>query len=287
MNYDVFTPTFPTLEGQFIRLREVREADIPVLFKLLQEPDVAQDYCIEGGYSTVEQVRYIYLTCARANYQSRTQIQWLIEEKATGAVVGIRDLFVDDDLKPLTVQGFVGKAYRKRKFSKEAYAIILDYTKRHGATGLMANTSVENYPAVALLYSVGFKPVNVAFTSDDMRMVFKNDYTFEDNYIFPDANLKRLYIFCKMYLHATNINITESVPIKYDGKLHKAYSVQLTAINTAGPTFQDRFKARLAFASDGVIVMGKDDSVRGISYLDGRTAYLNSWGFCWEKCRVG
>jgi RimJ/RimL family protein N-acetyltransferase len=286
MNYDIFTATFPTLEGKTVRLREVREADIPVLFTLLQDPDVLRDYCVEGGFETKEQVKYIYLTCARANYQSRQQIQWLVEEKATGTILGVRDLFVDNAVKPLTVQGFMGKAFRKRGFSKEAYTLILDYTRQHGAAGLMANTSVENFAAVALLFSVGFKPDYVAFTSDDMRMVFRNDYAFEDKYSFPDANLKRLYIFCKMYLHATDINITDDMPIKYDGRMHKAYKVRLTALNTAGPSLQDRFMAKLVFHSNGVIIMAEGESGKGISFLDGRTAYLNAWGFCWNECLV-
>lgn len=286
MNYVVFTPIFPTLEGKTIRLREVQNADLPVLYTLLCEPDVVQNYCIEGGFKRLEDVRHIYLTCARANYQSKTQIQWLLEEKATGRVIGIRDLFVDNPVKPITVQGFTGKAYRRRGFSKEAYSLILDYTRQHGATGLMANTSVENFAAIALLFSVGFKPEFVAFTKDDLRMVFKNDYTFEDNYFFADADLKRLYIFCKMYLHAIDIDITDSQPIKRDGSLHKGYIVGITSKNTVADTAQGMFVSELVFASDGVVVMSIDEGVPHVSYLDGRTALLNTWGLCWQECRA-
>ena len=286
MNYDVFTPTFPTLEGKNLRLREVQAADVPALFTLLKEPDVVENYCVEGGFQTLEQVKYIYVACARANYQSKAQIQWLLEEKATGAVLGVRDLFVDNTTKPLTVQGFIGRAFRKRGYSKEAYNLILDYARQKGAVGLLANTGVENFAAVALLFSVGFKPVNVAFTPGDLRMVFKNDFTFDDKYVFPDKNLQRLYIFCKMYLHAADINITQGMPIKYDGRLNHAYDVKLTVKNTFGSPLQSVVPVKMEFASDGVIVMSMDDSIDGISYLDGRTEYYNSWAFCWEECRT-
>ena len=287
MNYDVFTPNFPIFEGKTLRLRAVRETDVPVLFQLLQSQDVIDNYCVEGGFETLERVHHNYVTSARVTYQNRQQIQWLLEEKTTGTVVGVRDLFVDNETKPLTVQGFIGSAYRRRGYSKEAYQLILNYAKQCGAVGLMANTGVENYAAVAQLFSVGFKPLYVAYAPNDLRLVFINDYSFEDNYAFANANLKRLYIFCKMYLNATSINISEGLPIKYDGALHHAYSVKLVAKNTIGNRLQDIHFANLSFASDGVIIMANDDSVDGISFLDGRTEYFNSWAFCWQECQIG
>ena len=96
MNYDVFTPIFPVLENSFIRLRAITPDDIPALHKMLQDPLVVQEYWAYPYAPTLEQVRAGYLHNGHVNYLKKQSIMWAIEIKSTGEVVGVRDLYVDN-----------------------------------------------------------------------------------------------------------------------------------------------------------------------------------------------
>lgn len=287
MNYDLFTPIFPALEGENVRLREVKSADVPALFNLLNESDIAKNYCPEEKFQTIEQVNYTYLFCAQANYKNMAQIQWLIEEKSSGTVIGVRDLFVDDARSPVTIQGFVGKAYRKRGYSKEAYKLILNYTKKNLVCGVLSNCSVENFPAIALLHTLGFKPHYTGLTHEGIRFIFLNDFSVERKRLSQESSVIRILVFCYMYLDGKNVIVSSGPPILRDGVLQKGYRVQLVARNTTAATPLGYFSRMMIFVSDGTVVMSDNDKTTYISYIDGRTDYASAWDFCWKECVVG
>ena len=284
MNYDLFTQSFPTLEGKTVRMREIRGTDIPALLELLQQSKVVQNFSSGQFFQTKEQVEFAYITHSKILYQSKEKIQWVLEQKSTGTIMGLREFFVDSPTKLVTVQGFVGERFQNWGYSKEAYSLLIDYASQKGAIGLLANTSVENFPAVALLFSAGFKPNYAQFYQGELRLIFRNDLTFDIPYTFDNFNLKRLYIFCKMYLHATDINITENGSWRRNGALQQSYRVLLTARNTLAPRANEEFQ--LKFLSDGIGVRTVDDKDPSSADLNGRTAYLNAWGLCWELCKV-
>lgn len=284
MNYDVFTPIFPVLENSFIRLRAITPDDIPALHKMLQDPLVVQEYWAYPYAPTLEQVRAGYLHNGHVNYLKKQSIMWAIELKATGEVVGVRDLYVDNDYKPLTVQGFIGEKYRRKDISKEAYKLIIDFARRHDAVGLRANTSIENFAAIALLHSVGFAPEYVVFNDDDeLRLVVDHNLSDYVPQTFINEEIKRLFVFSKMYLHGEDISITKNSFTRRDGLLFPDYKVSLTGKNTAGPTLYDIYHENLEFISDGTVIMAPSDP-EYVSYMDGRSQYVNAWGFCWEMC---
>ena len=198
--------------------------------------------------------------------------------------MGLREFFVDSPTKLVTVQGFVGERFQNRGYSKEAYGLLINYASQKGATGLLANTSVENFSAVALLFSAGFRPNYAQFHQHELRLIFRNNLIFDIPYTFDNFNLKRLYIFCKIYLHATDINITENGKWGRDGALQQSYRVLLTAKNTLAPRANDEFP--LEFLSDGIGVRTVDDKDPSSADLDGRTGYINAWGLCWDLCKV-
>lgn len=284
MNYDVFTPVFPVLESSIIRLRSIIPEDIPAIHKMLQDSLVIQEYWSYPYAPTLEQVRAGYLHNGLMSYLKKQSIMWAIELKATGEVVGIRDLYVDNDYKPLTVQGFIGEQYRRKGISKEAYKLIIDFARRHDAVGLRANTSIENFAAIALLHSVGFAPEYVVFNdAEELRLVVDHNLTTYVSPTFINEEIKRLYIFSRMHLHGKDISITKNAFTRRDGYFFPDYKVSLTGKNTAGPTLHDVYHENLEFISDGTVIKAPNDP-EFVSYLDGRSLYVNAWGFCWDMC---
>lgn len=101
----------------------------------------------------------------------------------------------------------------------------------------MANTSIANFAAIALLFSVNFKSQSSDFTSTGLRIIFSNTFDFvheskfeHENLIpFQDPKLKKLYIFCKMHLNAIVKGIVYNGKILRDGNTHQSYSVFLTS----------------------------------------------------------
>ena len=120
MNYNLFTPDFPTLEGSNILMREAQATDMYEILHLLQDKDVINEYTNgnDGSFQSLEQIRFLYFDNAIATYQTRQQIQWIIVEKISNKVLGVRELFIDNANEPVTVQGFMGAPHRLRGHSK-------------------------------------------------------------------------------------------------------------------------------------------------------------------------
>lgn len=283
MQYEKIFSKFPILEGENIRLREVTAYDIPELFKMLGDKDVIQEYSAIGRYRDIQQVADNFLFGPEINFKNKTSILWAIEIKETSEIIGVRELFIDNPIKPVTVQGFIERKYRNKGFSKEAYKLIINFARDFGASGILANSSIENYPAIALMYSVGFEQNYVSMTNDGMRVVFIHDLTDFNEPLFLHNNIKRIFIFCKMHLHGTNIQIKEDGLIKTDAGLHKNYKVSLIAKNTLVPTLYHAFDKKIEFHSDGHIIKCMQESDY-IAAIDGQTDFVDAWHYAWQLC---
>jgi RimJ/RimL family protein N-acetyltransferase len=283
MNYEKAFEKFPVLEGQNIRLRKVTAYDIPAIFELLKDEDVIREYSPIGAYSHITQAANNFLFNPDVNFAEKTQIVWVIEHKQTKKVIGIRELFFDEPDKPITVQGFIEKSFRKKGLSQEAYNLIIDFARIIQAPGLLANSSIENYPAIALMHSVGFKQNYVADTKDGVRAVFFHDLDYFDRPAQNNLALKRIEIFANMFLKGYNILIEEDGQLLREGSLNRSYRVQLTAINTFGPTIYHIFEREMEFISDGRIFMAPDD-YEYIGSMDGQTRFVDALRYAWNCC---
>ena len=171
-------------------------------------------------------------------------------------------------------------------YSKEAYQLIIAYAKQKQATGILSNTSGENYAAVALLHSLDFKQHYTTATSEEIRLVFINDFTFERERRLVSESLKKLLVFCEMYLDSSQIPISPSQYIKRGGDMHKGYNVNVMARNTLESTPSRFFSREIGFVSDGVIIMALDDNVPHVAYIRDKGDYSSAWSFCWQCCLV-
>lgn len=276
---------FPILEGEGIRLRKVSSLDIPELFEMLNDKDIIQEYSAIGKYDNVNQVAVNFLFSPEDNFKNETSLTWAIEEKKSARIIGIRELFIDTPERHVTVQGFIGKEFRKKGFSKESYNLIIDFLRNVGAIGIFANASLDNYSAIALLFSVGFRQNYVAFTQDGMRGVFVHELDYFSKPLFAKEELKRIFVFSKMYLCGTNIQIQENALVQ-EGRNTKKYDVTLKAVNTSGNSIYSIYTRDLYFYSDGYsifsyFVNGLSGPIDGI--MDYGWAYKFAWDCCYKK----
>lgn len=283
MQYEKIFSKFPILEGENIRLRKVVATDIQEIFKMLDDKAVIEEYSQIGRYHDIQQVAENFLFSPETNFKNRTSIVWAIEDKKSLKIIGIRELFIDNSSKPVTVQGFVGKEYRNKGFTKEAYNLIINFARYFGASGILANSSIENYPAIALMYSVGFKPNYVSLRNDKMRIVFIHNLDHFEEPVFQNTAIKRIYIFCKMHLYGSEIKIKEVGLMKTDTGIHKNYLVSLIAKNTLGPTLFHIFDREIIFYSDGQIIRSVEDC-EYIASIDGPTGFIDAWHYAWNLC---
>jgi len=284
MNHDVFTPEYPVLEGPTIRLRSAKASDVQPLYFLLQEPLVLKEYWAGPTAPTLQQVHVGYMFHSLLNYSEKKAITWVIENIDTGEVIGLRDLFVDNDFKPLTIQGFVGIAHRKKGFSSEAYRLILDFARTHDVVGLRANTSAENFAAMALLFSAGFSTeYSTLDNSGDLRFVLGHDLSSFIPPVFDNAETKRIYIFCRMYLQGEDISIARNGYLRRDGQIQSAFRVSTYAKNTIGDSLLDIYYETISFDSDGTVFMSLDESDVA-AFIDGRMPLTDTWDYCWSEC---
>ena len=283
MQYEKVFSRYPVLEGEKVRLRKVTAQDIPEIFKMLDDKDIIEKYSLIGRYHDIQQVANNFLFSPDINFENRTSILWAIEDKKASKIVGVRELFIDSPSKPVIVQGFIGREFRKKGFSKEAYTLIINFARHFGASGILANSSIENYAAIALMYSVGFSQNYVAMINGEMRAVFIHNLENFKEPEFANNEIKRIYIFCKMHLFGSNIQIRENGIVKTDTGIHKNYLVSLIARNTLGPTLYHIFDSEITFYSDGQIIRSIEDS-EYIATIDGKTRLINAWHYAWNLC---
>ena len=283
MNYEKAFSNFPVLEGQNIRLRKVTECDISEIFELLKDEDIIREYSPIGAYSHITQAANNFLFNPDVNFAERTQITWVIEHKQTKKVLGVRELFFDETDKPITVQGFIKKEFRNKGLSQEAYNLIIDFARIIHAPGLLANASIENFPAIALMHSVGFKQYYISETKNGVRAVFFHDLEIFHRSTNNNLSLKRIEIFSTMYLKGYDIRVNREGLFRRNGVLTKNYRVQLKAINTFGPTPFHIFERELEFLSDGSMFVAPDD-YEYMGSIDGHTSYIDAIHYAWKFC---
>jgi RimJ/RimL family protein N-acetyltransferase len=283
MSYTIFPSVFPILEGPTIRLRQARTTDVNALHSMMQDELVIREYLPISVAPTVEQVRMGCVFQGIENYKNKTSITWVVELKSTGEVVGLRDVFVDDAFKPITVQGFVGARYRRRGISNEAYSLIINFAKKYGVSGILANTSIENYPALSLLFGVGFETNGVVFHNNELRVVAIHHLVDEPRPTPSSEAIKRIVTFAFMCLQAQTIDIKSNGSIQFEGQTRPLYKINIVAKNTFEHLPPRVTYSDMGFLSDGVIVASQNGH-SDISYIDGRIPFSNPWKYCWKSC---
>lgn len=288
MNAGRLFERFPILEDERVYLRPVMDSDLDVLLYLLNDYDTRIEYSSGKRYNNLIEVQHDFIIAPEINFQNWGQIMWAIIDKEKNEIIGIIDCWFDAVDKPVTIQGFISMEYREMGFSKSAYSLIVNFLKSCSVEKLIANTSIENFAAIALLYSMGFYQLELATVIDennneDYRLIYEATIQepFE-NKAHKSKEEKRIYIFCEMILNACEIIFDYNHNFECIGFSKAPIYTKLYVVQKYNNNYR---KGYIHFISDGIKVLDLNDSGY-VGYLNGETKLISTWLYCWDCCKI-
>jgi RimJ/RimL family protein N-acetyltransferase len=145
------------LETPRLVLRRLSADDAPLIQRLLNEPSFLQ-YIGDRGVRTIEDARRYIETGPMAMYARVGFGLFLVELKSTGAPIGICGLLKRDTLDDVDIGFAYLPEYWRQGYAYESAASTLEYGRTiHKLSRIVAITSLENPPSVALLEKLGFR----------------------------------------------------------------------------------------------------------------------------------
>jgi RimJ/RimL family protein N-acetyltransferase len=155
------------LETDRLRMRQLTGEDAEFVLTLIQEPEFLE-HIGDKGVHDLESAREFVRTGPWTNQPKRGLGQFLIEEKATGAPVGVCGLLYRERLDVTDVGFAILSANRGRGYATEAAAAVLEYGRNTlGLQGIVALTSEANTPSIRVLEKLGMSFVTIVTMSDD------------------------------------------------------------------------------------------------------------------------
>ncbi|WP_343604890.1 GNAT family N-acetyltransferase [Fluviicola sp.] len=140
---------FPVLQSEKVVLREVSDADIPLLLDVLTYDGKTAE-TLDEGVAIISKIR--------RDYQAGNAVNWLIEEAGTGELAGLVGYFRGFENGTGELGCILKAAYRGKGFMFPS----LNLTARFGMEEMKLNqvialTKPENDKAIALLSRNGFQ----------------------------------------------------------------------------------------------------------------------------------
>ncbi|HEX8831713.1 MAG TPA: GNAT family N-acetyltransferase, partial [Longimicrobium sp.] len=147
------------LETERLRLRRLERRDLATLLAYRNDPDIAR-YQGWGDAFSAEQAEAMLE--AQAELEPGTPgawFRWMVEEKATGAVVGdVAMCVVPKDARQAELGFTVAREHQGRGFAAEAVRAVLGWAFGERALHrVVAVTDARNSAAAALLRRIGFR----------------------------------------------------------------------------------------------------------------------------------
>ena len=147
------------METERTRIRELSMEDMEILFHLYEGEGIT-DY-IEPLFPREEEIQYQrdYIEKVYGFYEYG---MWLVEERATGEIIGRAGLESRDPEHPEDVElGYVIRRDRQRQgYATEVCAAIMEYAREQlGSASVSARVNPENLPSVKVVERLGMCPV--------------------------------------------------------------------------------------------------------------------------------
>ena len=147
------------LESERLSLRRLERRDLPMLLAYRNDPEVARYQGWGEAFSADDAEAMLAVQLAAAPGTPGVWFRWMLEEKATGRVVGDCALCVDADEPRQAEIGFtLAREHQGRGLAAEAVRRVLDFA--FGELGLhrvAAITDARNAAAAALLQRLGMR----------------------------------------------------------------------------------------------------------------------------------
>ncbi|MGI1805631.1 GNAT family N-acetyltransferase [Exiguobacterium sp. TDN 0502] len=117
----------PELHTERLRLRKIRIADTEVMFQNWLSDERVMRHLIKGPHKTLDEtnVRVEEIT---SSYESKDFCYWGMEEKRSGTLIGVIDLFNFDETTEHCEVGYcIGHDWWNKGYGSEALAAIVEY----------------------------------------------------------------------------------------------------------------------------------------------------------------
>ncbi len=150
-------PSLPTLKGQRVKIRWLKDADLPALFKIFSDSEVTR-YWSSPPLQHRDDAEKL-LDDIRSLFQSRTLFQWGVVRVEDDAVIGTCTLARLDATHGIAEVGFALARDRwGRGYMKEALPLMIDFAfSRLELRRLEADVDPRNIASLRLLERFGFK----------------------------------------------------------------------------------------------------------------------------------
>jgi RimJ/RimL family protein N-acetyltransferase len=155
------------LETDRLRLRRLSIDDAEFVLRLLNEPSFIQNIG-DRGVRTIEDARAYILRGPIASYEKFGFGLLLVEQKESGAPIGIcgllkRDVFEDIDLGYALLPEFWSQGY-----ALESASAVMSYARdKLGAKRVLAVVNADNQSSIRLLDKMGFQYEKMVRLSDN------------------------------------------------------------------------------------------------------------------------
>jgi [ribosomal protein S5]-alanine N-acetyltransferase len=161
------------LETPRLALRRLTADDAPFIRRLLNEPSFLQ-YIGDRGVRTVEDARRYIETGPMAMYARVGFGLFLVELKGTSEPIGICGLLKRDTLDDVDVGFAFLPEHWRQGYGFESAAATIEYgCTAHKLSRIVAITSLQNPPSVALLEKLGFRferTIRMADHGEEVRL---------------------------------------------------------------------------------------------------------------------
>jgi RimJ/RimL family protein N-acetyltransferase len=149
--------TEPILTTERLALADLTPADAAFILELVNEPDFIANIRDAGVRDEAGAVRYIE-DGPRASYAQNGFGLWRVDERDTGAPVGICGLLKRDWLADPDIGYAILERFRGRGYAVEAARAVMDWARREkGLKRVVAITSLTNAASGAVLEKAGFR----------------------------------------------------------------------------------------------------------------------------------
>jgi len=145
---------FPEIETERLLLTKFTAADAQDYQYLINQNDISEEFY--GPKSIQDSINLVTYSFPKAFLENK-YVTWAIKEKKTNTIIGLRNLYTDDNDDYVETQGFIGRNYRGRGFHQEGLKAIVNFTKKSGFSGIVANSSSKNETIKHILKKNGFK----------------------------------------------------------------------------------------------------------------------------------
>lgn len=144
----------PTLETERLTLRPFREADVPPIFELSQNPDVMR-YVGDRKVPSLQDV-WRWVAGWIGHWALRGYGQWAIEERSSGRLIGRAGIINPAEWPGAEVGYLLGRAWWGRGYATEAARAAMDWGfKEIAFPDLLSLIDPDNHASVAVATRLG------------------------------------------------------------------------------------------------------------------------------------